>query len=158
MFISYFGRESNSTLHYLPYCSNFSSFGQLAYLVGCCVPLTCPNICYCSDSFCALCFSEPFINFLVRFSRFTLYFLCPDPRNSHFSKKNLGLFYWKMVFGNQDLSTVCYIRLCFGSFLCIPMFRAALFTVDKIWKQLSVHQQMNVFYTHTRTHTHICQI
>ena len=26
---------------------------------------------------------------------------------------------------------------------CTSMFKAALFTTDKIWKQLSVHQQMN---------------
>ena len=27
--------------------------------------------------------------------------------------------------------------------ICTPMFIAALFTIAKIWKHLSVHQQMN---------------
>ena len=41
--------------------------------------------------------------------------------------------------------------------ICTPMFRAALFTVAKMWKQpkcLSTEEQLRCKHTHTHTHTH----
>ena len=73
--------------------------------------LTLPPLLLCSsDMLLSFWFWSPsLLSDTARCSRL-MYFPCSSPRNSH-SPKNLGSFYWEMVFRNQDLdsgSAHCY--------------------------------------------------
>lgn len=77
----------------------------------------------CFDFLCFCFFKKDTSLFLgtTRCFKLLLYFLCPSHRISHLTKE-IGSFYWMMVFRNQDLATNC--AYCYWVPLLLNALRA----------------------------------